>query len=112
MEAGLRQLGRHDAPDQPDRKAEVLGDNRPDEIAFGDSCTFGLPEVLIIWIPFRNPGRVSLAHSEFVLCGGMGFPVVGASRASQRLCQCYAAEKIANRLGCHAKAVCFGGVAA
>src|SRR6266436_4480640 len=36
VKAGLRQLGRHDAPDQPDREAEVLGQDGPDQIASGD----------------------------------------------------------------------------
>src|SRR5205823_5968117 len=35
MKAGLRQLRCDDAPEQPDRKAEMLGDDRPDEIAAG-----------------------------------------------------------------------------
>src|SRR5204863_8184785 len=68
MKAGLRQLRCDDAPDQPDRKAEMLGDYRPDEIAERNMFTCRFPELLILWIPFRNPGLVPFAHSMF-LCG-------------------------------------------
>ena len=51
VEAGLRQLGCDDAPDQPDRKSDVLGDDRPDEIAAGDDFALGIPERLILWSP-------------------------------------------------------------
>ena len=55
VEAGLRQFGRDDAPDQPDRKADMLGNDRPDEIAPGDEFALGLPEFLILRVPVRNP---------------------------------------------------------
>ena len=38
--AGLRKLGGDDPPDQPDRKADVLGNDRPDQIASGDDLPF------------------------------------------------------------------------
>jgi len=56
MKAGLRQPRYDDAPDQPDRKAVMQGEDRPDEIAAGDVFTCRLPELLILWVPFRNRG--------------------------------------------------------
>ena len=44
VEAGLRQLGRDDAPDQPDRKADMLGNDRPDQITPGDELALGFPK--------------------------------------------------------------------
>jgi len=73
--AGLRQLGCDDAPDQPDRKTEMLGGDRPDEIAEGDVFTCRLPELLILWAPVRNPGRVPFAHQHFPLWVGVGAPL-------------------------------------
>src|SRR4029077_2052107 len=58
MKAGLRQPRYDDAPDQPDRKAVMQGDDRPDEIAEGDVFTCRLPELLILWVPVRNRGSV------------------------------------------------------
>src|SRR5689334_19238494 len=55
MKAGLRQLRYDDAPDQPDRKAVMQGEPRPVEIAAGDVFTCRLPELLILWVPVRNP---------------------------------------------------------
>src|SRR5262249_53782941 len=62
MKAGLRQLGCDDAPEQPDRKPEMLGKNRPDEITLSDGFARGVPERLILRIPIRNPGRSPLPH--------------------------------------------------
>ncbi len=62
VKAGLRQLGRHDAPDQPDREAEVLGHDGPDQVAPGDDLALGLPELFVLWIPLGDPGCVTLAH--------------------------------------------------
>src|SRR5262249_33803237 len=62
VKAGLRQFGCNDAPEQPDRKTEMLGENRPDEITTGDESTCGVPKLLVLRIPVRNPGRVPLAH--------------------------------------------------
>src|SRR5204863_7926140 len=62
MKAGLRQLGCDDAPEQPDRKPEMLGKNRPDEITLSDRFARGFPERLILRIPIRNPGRIPLPH--------------------------------------------------
>jgi hypothetical protein len=62
VEARLRQFRRDDAPDQPDRKADMLGDDRPDEIAAGDDFALGIPERLILRVPVGNPGRVRRAH--------------------------------------------------
>src|SRR6266496_3356974 len=64
MKAGLRQLHCDDAPEQPDRKAEILGDDRPDEIAAGDVFTCRLPELLILWVPVR---KVPFAHQHVPL---------------------------------------------
>ena len=50
MKAGLRQLRYDDAPDQPDRKAVMQGEHRPDEIAAGDVFTCRLPVLLILWV--------------------------------------------------------------
>jgi hypothetical protein len=68
MKAGLRQLRCDDAPEQPDRKAEMLGDDRPDEIAAGDVFTCRLPELLILWVPVRNPSLIP-AHQQHAPCG-------------------------------------------
>src|SRR5919201_4729737 len=62
MKAGLRQLGCDDAPEQPDRKPEMLGKNRPDEITLSDGFARGFPERLVLRIPIRNPGRIPLPH--------------------------------------------------
>jgi hypothetical protein len=48
----LRQFGRDDAPDQPHRKSDVLGNDRPDEVATGDDFALRIPELLILGIPF------------------------------------------------------------
>src|SRR6516164_9790155 len=77
MKAGLRQFGCDDAPDEPDRKTKMLGDNRPDEITLGNEFTRGLPERLVLRIPFRNPARVAFAHHE------CSFPV-GSGRVNRR----------------------------
>jgi hypothetical protein len=61
-EARLRQLGRNDAPDEPDREAEMLGHDRPDQIASGDELALLLPEFFILRVPFRDPGRAACAH--------------------------------------------------
>ena len=57
MEAGRRQLGGDDAPDQPDRKSDMLGDDRPDQIASGDDLALGIPERL------RLPGSSPKSRS-------------------------------------------------
>jgi hypothetical protein len=36
VEADRAQVGRDDAPDLPDRETDMLGEDRPDEIAAGD----------------------------------------------------------------------------
>src|SRR6201989_3033928 len=64
MKAGLRQLGCDDAPDEPDRKAEILGKNRPDEITLRDRSTRGFPVRLFLRSPIRNPGRIPLPHQS------------------------------------------------
>src|SRR6266516_2333456 len=69
MEAGLRQFGCDDAPDEPDRKTEMLGENRPYEITSRDEFAFGFPKLLILWVPVRNPHRVALAHQVFLPVG-------------------------------------------
>ena len=78
VEAGLRQFGRDDAPDQPDRKPDMLGNDRPDQIAPGDNLAGRIPERLIFGLPFRNPGRVLLAHRRFPFCVSIVRP--GSSR--------------------------------
>jgi hypothetical protein len=55
MKAGLGQLGGDDAPNQPNRKSDVLGDDRPDEIAPGDELAVRLPERLIFGLPIGDP---------------------------------------------------------
>src|SRR5207244_13039760 len=60
--AGLRQFGCDDAPQQPDRKSEMLGKNRPDEITSGNEFTLRFPERLLLGIPVRNPAPTPLAH--------------------------------------------------
>ena len=62
--AGLRQPRYDDAPDQPDRKAVMQGEHRPDEIAEGDFFTCRLPELLILWPPVRNLGSVVCADID------------------------------------------------
>ncbi len=62
VEAGLRQLGRDNAPDQPDREADMLGHDRPDQIAPGNRFAFGFPVLLILRVPVRDPDIASLAH--------------------------------------------------
>jgi hypothetical protein len=62
MEARLRQFGRDDAPREPDRKTDVLGNDRPDQVASGDELALGVPKLLIFWIPVRNPSGRLLAH--------------------------------------------------
>ena len=59
VKAGLRQLGRDDAPDQPDREAEMLGNDRPDQVAPGDRLAARIPERLVFGAPIRNPRRIS-----------------------------------------------------
>src|SRR5262249_9271742 len=66
MEAGLRQFGCDDAPDEPDRKTEMLGKNRPYEITSRDEFAFRFPKLLILWVPVRNPRRVALAHQRLL----------------------------------------------
>ncbi len=75
MEIGLRQFGRDDRPDQPDRKADMFSDDRPDEIAPGNKLALGFPKFLVLRIPFRNPARVPLAHCAVLLQSGQAHPV-------------------------------------
>ena len=77
VEAGRRQLGGDDAPDQPDRKADMLGNDRPDEIAPGDKFALGFPEFRILWVPVRNPACV-LAHRRFPFVNSVGVAPVDA----------------------------------
>ncbi|MGY4486539.1 hypothetical protein ACVWWR_005730 [Bradyrhizobium sp. LM3.2] len=58
VEARLRQLGGDDAPDQPDREADMLGHDRPDQVASRDSLASRIPERLIFGAPFGNPRRI------------------------------------------------------
>ncbi len=64
VKACRRQLGRHDRPDRPDRKADILGDDRPDQIAPGNELACRIPEGLVLGIPFRNPRRILIAHTQ------------------------------------------------
>src|SRR5262249_8090337 len=82
MEAGLRQFGCDDAPDEPDRKTEMLGENRPYEITPRDEFAFGFPKLLILWVPVRNPRWVSLAHHVFL----SGWARFSRSAGSHRSC--------------------------
>src|SRR5262245_53429713 len=82
MEAGLRQFGCDDAPDEPDRKTEMLGENRPYEVTSGDEFAFGFPKLLILWVPVRNPRRVALAHQVFL----SGWARFSRSAGSHRSC--------------------------
>ena len=86
MKAGLRQLRYDDAPEQPDRKAEMLGEDRPDEIAAGDVFTCRLPELLILWVPVRNPGSGSVlfAHQHVPLRSRLEPRCVEASPSQAR----------------------------
>ena len=43
LEALREQERRRDAPDQPDREAEVLGEDRPDQVAAGDRAAASAP---------------------------------------------------------------------
>src|SRR5215831_3130521 len=81
MEAGLRQFGCDDAPDEPDRKTEMLGENRPYEITSRDEFAFGFPKLLILWVPVRNPRRVALAH-QGLLSGWASFSRSAGSHLS------------------------------
>ena len=65
VEAGLRQLGRDDAPDQPDRKAEMLGDDRPDQIAAGDRLPW-FPERLVLGAPIALSSSCAGSRIESV----------------------------------------------
>ncbi len=78
MEACRRQLGRHDRPDRPDRKADMLGHDRPDQIAAGNKLALGLPELLVLGIPLRDPGRVLLTHQRFLSIAGISARAGGA----------------------------------
>src|SRR5262249_1366120 len=82
MEAGLRQFGCDDAPDEPDRKTEMFGENRPYEITSRDEFAFGFPKLLVLWVPVRNPRRVALAHQVFL----SGWARFSRSAGSHRSC--------------------------
>jgi hypothetical protein len=62
VKAGLRQLGGDDAPYQPDREAEVLGENRPDQVAPRDGLACCLPEPLVLRVPLGDPSGVAPTH--------------------------------------------------
>ncbi len=58
--------GRH-APDQPDRKADVLGKDRPEEVAARDPLAGALPEGLVLGVPVGDPMlRRALVHAPTV----------------------------------------------
>src|SRR5262249_34490694 len=79
VKAGLRQFGSDDAPNQPDRKPEMLGEDRPDQIASRNKLAFVFPENLILRVPFRNPARAPSAHQNVL------FPSDIAAQPFQRL---------------------------
>ena len=54
MKAGLQQFRCDDAPDQPDRKADMLGNDRPDEIASGNDFALRIPKLLVLWLPVNQ----------------------------------------------------------
>ena len=54
-EALREQEGRGDAPDQPDREADVLGEDRPHQVAAGDRAAGRLPEVGVLRAPVLDP---------------------------------------------------------
>ena len=55
MEACRREFGHDDRPDRPDRKGDIFGDDRPDQIAERNCLAGCIPERLIFRIPGRNP---------------------------------------------------------
>ncbi len=97
VEPGRDQERRADAPDQPDREAEVLGEDRPDQVAPGDRPAGRLPELGVLGAPVVDPaagtagrggrrlsGRDGCAggggqgHDGRLLCDRDG-PIVGAA---------------------------------
>ena len=82
VEAGGQQQSRRDAPDQPDREAEVLGEDRPDEVAAGDLPAASLPEGGVVGAPVVDPatgaspgGFLGPARGRSWGCRG-GWPLV------------------------------------
>ena len=61
VETDLRQLGRRDAPYEPYREPQVLGDDGPNEVSPGDCPPAGRPEPLVLRVPPRRIHFVPLA---------------------------------------------------
>src|SRR5262249_39103376 len=61
-ESCLRKLGGHDAPDEPDGEAQMLGEDGPDQVAAGDELALRLPERFVFGGPVRYPPRAALVH--------------------------------------------------
>ena len=78
-----------DAPEQPDREAEVLGEDRADQVAAGDLPAAALPERRVLRVPVVDPAvargtRRSGAVSRPVSWSGVTVSVadIGAPRRS------------------------------
>src|SRR5262249_25063531 len=67
FEAHRGKLGGGDAPDQPHRESEILGEDRPDQVLARDGATFLFPEGFAFRVPIVNPSR----HASSV--GSPGF---------------------------------------
>src|SRR5713226_6551665 len=64
LEPDAGQLGRGDAPDEPHRESQVLGENRPDEIAARDRFSALLPEFDVLRVPVLDPPRHVVSRLE------------------------------------------------
>src|SRR5580704_7419022 len=80
MKAGLRQFCCNDAPNQPDGKTEMLGNDRPDEIALSNGLATAFPKLFILRVPFRDPRRAPLAHQSAPFSVMAEIPVIGAGQ--------------------------------
>src|SRR5215471_12144051 len=77
MEARLLQTRGDDAPDQPHRKADVLGEDGPNEVAPSDALAFRIPELCIVGLPIGDPVLARSAHDFLPLKNSLAmFPVL------------------------------------
>src|SRR5581483_1002382 len=81
-EARLREVGGNDAPDLPDRKTDMFGDDRIDEVAAGNRLALAFPERRVFRVPIGNP-CLTARHRAYSL-GNIGPPLVHDQAAADR----------------------------
>ena len=63
--AVVAELDGHDAPQRPEGEAEVLGENREDQVAPGDLPSARLPETGVVGPPLADPALHGRSSCDF-----------------------------------------------